>query len=90
MKAILVMDMPKSCKECPMFHRYFVECPLVKRGLYDEIRERTRHENCPLKEMPKKKAPKSIPFDMKEKDYHHLGKIEGYNTCIDEILGEEE
>ena len=53
MKAILVLDeMPTSCKECPIFHRYFVECPLVKRGLYDEVKEGIRHDNCPLKYMP--------------------------------------
>ena len=47
MKALLVIDMPKSCFECPMLNKYG-DCVLYKGdrgyiGLY------TRRPNCPLK-----------------------------------------
>jgi len=85
MKAILVIDMPQSCKECPM--RLSGEpnewCWVLKHGL-DDIESKS--DWCPLKPMPKEKQ---ICMDMDEiiwdDDIYNLG----YNKCLHDILGEE-
>lgn len=49
MKAVLVIEMPNSCNECPL--RYFKQgdyCCVTKALIEDGI-------NCPLKPMPKRR-----------------------------------
>ena len=84
-KAILVIDMPKSCSECPLFVGYYsdMNCKgLNNRGINYPYPENFRQKWCPLKEAPNKLIHHSIdsPFIRAAKT--------GYNTCIDEILGE--
>lgn len=74
-KAILVIDMPKSCEKC----RFHLNYPKVKHYCY--IKQRAFDEDkpdwCPLKEVPKKKT----------HTLHSIGAWNsGYNACIDEIL----
>ena len=81
MKAILVIDMPKDCRECPCFYDWI--CCQAKSGLNVEGDEIPR--GCPLKPMPEK---------MKV-NYDFIASCEvtekvvamGWNACIDEILG---
>ena len=87
-KAILVIDMPKNCDECPCEDRdYPVCCVLNKeRKCYAK-----RPNWCPLKPIPKRNK-----YDVEKYaivDYenditlgHYLNK--GWNDCIDEILGD--
>ena len=49
------------------------------------------YKNMTLKPMPQKKVPVFIPNDCDmEKEIKIINEIEGYNACIDEIIGEEE
>ena len=81
MKAILVIDMPTNCRSCDK---------LVRKGcLKGDYRKDERPKQCPLKEMPKKRK---LPADMV--DYTNYGEepwfTDGFNACLDELLGEEE
>ena len=79
MKAILVIDMPKSCDEC-MFSDYFWNCKFC--GNVDHTAfTGERYVKCPLKPMPEKK--KTL-----DDIYAGSGFDRGYNACINEILGE--
>lgn len=77
-KAILVMNMPKACYECPLkvllnaYSSY--RCIKTK-----EIIESTSIKPtwCPLREVPQKME----PYGMSD------GIAIGYNACIEEILG---
>ena len=86
MKAILVMDMPKSCFSCNMCNSND-ECILQDEDAnfkaYDSWEE--LRKGCPLKPMPKKK-----PTIGKESENDILCMNAGYNACIDEILGDKE
>ena len=73
-KAILVMDMPKSCFDCKL--QDWANCRIVK-GCHVGS---TRPDWCPLKEVPKKKE---LYLSINNKK----GYCEGYNACIDEIVG---
>lgn len=77
-KAILVMDMPKSCCSCPLYNSSD-ECIVQDEDAnfkasdsWEELRK-----SCPLRELPEKKK-------------HTLYSIgawnSGYNACIDEIM----
>lgn len=91
MKAILVMDMPSSCLECPIGKdmsipiETCIKCPFGKCVIDEETR--TRPNWCPLKPEPQKQ-----PTEMKtiNDDINKLVFNEGYNACIDEILGDKE
>lgn len=82
-KAILVIDMPSCCNVC-IFNNAIGECRFV--GNVDvALQHGLRYVECPLKPMPKKKEFSNYDdypstFDM--------GCAEGYNDCIDEIIGE--
>lgn len=88
-KAILVMDMPKSCKDCRIrFSNSWSDyCPYEKTGTYyedvdDFVYHNSKPNWCPLKEVPEKKNSiyKYPSFSYGE------GWDKGYNACIDKIL----
>lgn len=76
-KAILVMDMPKNCTDCPL-RDYEDNCKGQSEeknnnaGTWEELRE-----SCPLRELPQKK----------KHTLYSIGAYNtGYNACIDDIL----
>ena len=100
MKAILVMDMPSSCLECPIGKdisipiEICIKCPFEKCVIGEETK--TRPDWCPLKQMPEKKKER---YGMNRRTstghWETYGEetdsfATGYNTCIDEILGDKE
>lgn len=82
-KAILVMDMPKSCNGCCL-------CDFdLSNGLYctpsgkyidEKDCSKERPESCPLKKLPQKKNLNKLKGNV-------YVWSEGYNYCIDKILG---
>lgn len=97
MKAILVIDMPTECIECP-FCRVFADdkltethCTWMATTNKDGIN--TRAEWCPLKPLPQKKEVKGDYYKQREiaTDINELIDFDkGYNACLDEILGEKQ
>lgn len=82
-KAILVMDMPTDCEDCPLFqdgNKEMRECKAKRTGTEWDY-YKVRPDWCPLREVPQKQQILSYPR-YKENDYAY-----GYNACIDEILG---
>lgn len=80
MKAILVIDMPNGCDECPLnsHTEYDFDVCWVTQG----------KGGCPLKDLP---SHKEIKGNWKnEVDVWIDGANYGYNNCLDEILGETE
>lgn len=85
-KAIFIIDAPKNCKECNMrrYHssRFSFSCGLIYGSEIEEEEAKKRQEWCPLREAPKPKEDNLalyIPYNE--------GFINGYNTCVEEILG---
>ena len=85
-KAILVIDMPESCCNCPI--NFWNNCGRLesksKTSGRIENPSTERLQNCPLKSLPDKYNMDNVVCD---RDYN--GDYEyGYNACVDEILGE--
>lgn len=84
-KAVLVIDMPESCCNCPM--NFWNNCGVLdaKKKFSGRIEKPSteRLKDCPLKLLPEKyetdKNKCSDPFYQFEFEY-------GYNQCIDEIV----
>ena len=94
-KAILVIDMPKGCYECPL---------AVETGAYDSCcitgTRITSNDNfkfpwCPLKPVPEKIDVPDFDDTIKAKNknaeevgmyMYDRGHYRGYNLCIDKIL----
>lgn len=90
MKAILVLDeMPENCLECPIGKNISIpletciQCPIGKCVIDEEVM--IRPDWCPLKPIPDKKNRNNRVVG----DYLR-GRSDGYNACIDEILGDKE
>lgn len=84
-KAILIIDMPESCKECDFCYYSDERVPSCQLKLQAIVMESVQAKPswCPLKPMPEKSLTGLS-------DYYQWGDWEdGYNQCIDEILGEE-
>ena len=86
-KAILVIDMPKTCDDCKYCQNgrwlnYL--CGLT----YEEFEffNGERKKFCPLKPMPTHVIDRNT-FAIENK---HMNYQDGYNACIDEITGGEE
>lgn len=80
MKAILVIDMPKECCECPCFYDY-LHCQ-AKDGV--NVLGYERPNECPLKPMPQNKEIIGTKY-IKDSNQYALG----WNDCIKEILGDQ-
>lgn len=83
-KAILVIDKPKDCRECPCFYDW-LHCQ-AKDGLNvvgDEI-----PKECPLKPMPKRMLTLAKMSNGEILNNNEIQYMKGRNDCIDEILGE--
>lgn len=81
MKGIIVLDVPKNCKECCLMTSSG-HCSPTHRDIFRyEVKEK-KPNWCPIKPMPKRKTGRSLPeYDT---DIHY--EI-GWNSCIDEITG---
>lgn len=82
MKGIIVVDIPKNCRECEMRTEsgYCIHThkDVFRYGLREE-----KPDWCPIKPMPKRKTGRSLPeYDT---DIHY--EI-GWNSCIDAIIEE--
>lgn len=82
-KAILIIDMPESCTECPLFGDHYSDmlCKgLNKRGINYPYPKDFRQDWCPLKEFPKKLVGN-------DSIYYQWGDYEdGWNHCIDCLI----
>lgn len=82
-KAVLIMDMPKNCLECPIGKNMSISietcisCPFGKCAIDSEAE--TIPDWCPLRPMPEKEEEKKtdIAYDIIIK--------RGWNACIDEL-----
>ena len=73
MKAILVIDMPTSCRECPCGDWNI--CSAMVKTHTNKMSEQ-REDWCPLKPMPSKK----------NLDFHpNIVYANGWNDCLKEI-----
>lgn len=90
-KAVLIMDMPESCGECP-FCRGLNECKVKKYLVRDrlftiftvdaQIMEGGKPSWCPLRELPEKIPDLEHGYENVEKSIIRIG----WNACLDMIL----
>lgn len=92
MKAILVIDMPKSCRDCKLTYldtgddAYFGVN--VQRCIFDDAEADTdeRYYDCPLKPLPEAKEIKPIPKGQTHYQWlKNKHEIIGWNNCLKEI-----
>ena len=74
-KAILVLDMPDSCSDCPLHNYHF--CNVTGEPIDEDIIP----DHCLLKEAPEKEL---LWYENDNDDYWL-----GWNHCVDYILDEE-
>ena len=83
-KAILILDMPKSCYDCNCSKRDNGNfCSIADRSVLQCKIYKFIPEWCPLKPLPEKKTVRP------EDSTGAVAVKYGWNNCIDEILKEE-
>lgn len=85
MKAVLVIDMPTRCEECPLLADEFCYGIYRARCVYDDMGKNGRAKWCPLKPLPEKMIPEMVLGNAFAE-----GCVQGWNNCLDEITGETE
>lgn len=84
-KAILVMDMPEYCAECPCCDECVEMCRAIDKKIIEVNGECQKPDWCPLKEIPYKKGPSALP-PMADMPMRYTNYEKGWNDCIYEIL----
>ena len=85
-KAILVIDMPKCCNECPICASY-AESAFSPREYWcvasenKDVNPHNKPDWCPLKPAPEEQE---VWYDDEKSDWER-----GYNNCVREIIGRE-
>lgn len=89
-KAVLVMDMPECCADCPcsFFERDNPELNLICGATGEDANNVGKPDWCPLVPVPEH-ITEPIDADDIGKDYSE-GTMDGWNACIDAITGEKE
>lgn len=91
-KAILVIDMPSMCINCPCFKYEMNDTGICCANVNDEkaygLDIKSKPNWCPLKPIPQKQGVKSIEFIPQGRWGAYENSCFGWNACIDEILGE--
>lgn len=84
-KAVLVMDMPECCADCPcsFFERDNPELNLICCATGEDANNVGKPDWCPLVPVPEK-MPTYLCINSEK------GYCEGRNDCIDAITGERE
>ena len=94
MKAILVLDMPNTCGECPYSYYSNLEdwedetkCCAIHKGGYLEDYDQMRAVWCPLKPMPEKIEEWENETESPDSKIEQFAKgaMEGWNACLREI-----
>lgn len=89
MKAVLVIDMPKTCKGCQLYLKGEPNewCYALKHGLDDS----TKPTWCPLRPLPQMKE-EAVPYQVSEDeiDAYQDPYATGFNDAIRLITGETE
>lgn len=99
-KAIVVIDMPESCDECPCFGNAYTDMcchAMNNRGIDYPYPKDFRQKWCPLKPAPERTE--VVPWDgtIKAENenaeevgmyMYDRGIYRGYNLCVEEIMGE--
>lgn len=85
-KAVLVMDMPEHCIDCPCHFAgtSTVVCGVKKEKLLTDDIETYKPDWCPLRELPNPKE------KGKAENILEIFSNAGYNACIVELLKGEE
>ena len=89
-KAMLIMDMPSNCAECPICTGVCLVgawvCPIKDKDGNERFfgeGDEERPNYCPLREVPQYKP---LDVDGISEFYAHIG----FNKCFNEILGGDE
>ena len=83
MKAILVVDMPKNCGDCPCACEEFDFCQADEKNRDCDWYKIPSW--CPLRPLPRHKI-----TEFNSASDYNFGYNDGWNECLDEILGETE
>lgn len=75
MKAVLIIDMPVNCSQCPCYEDY--DCNVLNECIFDEYGN-PRDIECPLKPMPEKIE---VNYELDYEAYYQMG----WNDCLEEI-----
>jgi len=80
MKAVLVIDKPTKCEECPLYVDAIMSgwCVLNIADIVD----------CPLKPLPKKKLVLGHIVDGNRVNDSEVAEAHGYNKCLEDITNE--
>lgn len=84
-KAVLVIDMPYSCSECPLVYGNDLSDWCYPMGhfngdVFRHTQDNTKPDWCPLREVPQIEL-SDIPY---ESDYASYAR--GFYDCLDKIL----
>lgn len=77
MKAVLVIDMPKICRECSLKRGLF--CGANGKDLYGFYTKGIA-DWCPLKPLPRERE-----VNMMKQNEYEVALNEGWNDCLEEI-----
>lgn len=86
-KAVLIVDMPESCRKCNLSYMIRLGTRLICHATEMPRVIRTTHDKpdwCPLLELPEKGPELESGYESINRTLHR----EGWNDCLDKILGE--
>lgn len=93
-KAILIMDMPQHCIDCPCHFaddEGAVICGKENKELITDDIQTYKPDWCPIRELPKKKPERTLTSLRKTVSTSRFKECDlniGWNACLDAITGE--
>lgn len=83
-KSVLVINTPISCRDC-IARSLSDDCNITNKSVGEHRYNKSKPDWCPLQDIPLKKNVRN--FNISSGDFEQKGYQQGWNACIDEILG---
>lgn len=87
-KGMILLDVPKSCDQCPIRHPGLARCQITGRSTSHTsagkpMNQKKRPKWCPIKPVPRRKPLSGNVSDIKgiATEMKHIG----WNACLDEL-----
>ena len=87
MKAILLIDMPRTCSNCPCYVDDYFVCAAAHKKMDMDTPDEGKPSWCPLKQLPEKQPFVPMQDERNTTQVFAAGFETGWNACIDEITG---
>ena len=81
-KGIIVVEIPEKCMDCPCYDEDVCYCDIADKRVKEAVNSGSKPDWCPIHPLPEKDKENYVRADS-------YWRKQGWNACLNMIMGEE-